>query len=48
MAAFETMVLLKSTVPHAPELTFLAAPKSSSISRTPVPGWLRAKLQPSA
>ena len=48
MSAFETAVLLKSIVPHVPELSFLAAPKSSSMSRRPPPGWPLAKSQPRA
>ena len=48
MSAFEKVVLLKSTVPHVLELSFLEAPKSSSRRRSPLPGWLPAKSQPRA
>jgi hypothetical protein len=48
MSAFETVVLLKSIVPHVPAFSFLAAPKSSSMSRRPAPGWFLAKSQPRA
>jgi hypothetical protein len=48
MSAFDTVVLLKSIVPQAPALSFLAAPKSSSMSRRPPPGCPLAKSQPRA
>src|SRR5947208_1798845 len=46
MSAFENRVLLKSTAPQVLESSFLAAPKSSSSTRMPVPGWACAKSQP--
>ena len=48
MSAFENVVLLKSIAPQVLESSFLAAPKSSSRTRTPVPGWALAKSQPRA
>ena len=36
MSAFEKVVLLKSIAPHVLELSFRAAPKSSSSSAEPV------------
>ena len=48
MSEFEKVVLLKSIAPHVLELSFRAAPKSSSRRRSPLPGWLLAKSQPRA